>query len=180
MDADVPRLLINNEPVGKGSLDEYDSDDEEQEDEMLQQLLARLNMSEASVSPAVLAALKDKVRQLQRDSGGFKYHLPTNRRDVFLQSDCDGGVRRLCDLLGWRDELEEMVRTGYKGGAGLQAGDGVEGEAAEQVQKEQAAAAKEEEQAREEGKQEDKAAEGVLRDPHATGDKSETAETAKL
>ena len=175
----VPRLLINNEAVGKGSMDEYDSDDEEQEEDMLQQLLSQLNMSAAAISPSTLAALKDKVRRLQRDSGGFKYHLPTNRRDVFLQSDCDSGVRRLCDLVGWREELEEMVRKGYKGGAGVHAGEGVEGK--EQVQKEEAEAAKEEEQARQEGKNDDKATkEGVMREPHVTDDKSEATESAKL
>jgi len=177
----VPRLLINNEPVGKGSMDEYDSDDEEQEDEMLQQLLGQLNMSAASISPATLAALKDKVRRLQRDSGGFKYHLPTNRRDVFLQSDCDGGVRRLCDALGWRQELEEMVRNGYKGGAGVHEGESVEGKGAEQVQREEAEAVAGEQQAREAGRKDDKTAEeGVMRHSNVADSSGETTESAKL
>lgn len=176
----VPRLLINNEPVGKGSVEDYDSDDEEQEEEMLQQLLSQLNMSITSISPTVLAALKEKVRRLQRDSGGFKYHLPTNRRDVFVQSDCDSGVRQLCDKLGWRQELEQLVKNGYKGGAGLHEAEGVEGKEKDKVQKEEAAAVKDDEQARDDGKKDQQAKkEDVMRGP-AASEAGEAKESAKL
>ena len=177
----VPRLLINNEPVGKGSMDEYDSDDEEAEESMLHQLLRQLNMSAGSVTPATLAALKDRVRRLQRDSGGFKYHLPTNRRDVFLQSDCDGGVRQLCDLIGWRQELEDMVSHGYRGGAGIHEAEVVEGKEKEHIQQEETAAVEEEQQAREAAKKDDTAVEeGVMREPIVAADKADVTDSAKL
>lgn len=177
----VPRLLINNEAVGQGSMDDYDSDDEEQEEHMLHQLLDRVGLAASSLTPAQLAAFRDKVRRLQRDSGGFKFHLPSNTRDVFLQSDCDSGVRKLCEALGWREELEERVRSGYKGGAGLREGEGADGKEQEKVKAEEAAAAKDEEQAREAGQKDQTAKEeGVAREAGVTDTKSEPPETAKL
>lgn len=32
--------------------------------------------------------------------------------DRFWKGDADAGVRRLCDQLGWRDDLETLVKTG--------------------------------------------------------------------
>jgi NAD-dependent deacetylase sirtuin 2 len=32
-------------------------------------------------------------------------------RDAAFEGDCDTGVRQLCDALGWRDELEQLVSS---------------------------------------------------------------------
>lgn len=32
---------------------------------------------------------------------GFRFYEPDNYRDVFFEGDCDDGVCKLCDLLGW-------------------------------------------------------------------------------
>ena len=37
---------------------------------------------------------------------------PSNYRDVTVLGDCDEGVDRLAELLGWRDELDELVAAG--------------------------------------------------------------------
>ena len=33
-----------------------------------------------------------------------------NYRDVFYQGDCDAGVEELCSLLGWSDDLQQLIR----------------------------------------------------------------------
>ena len=32
--------------------------------------------------------------------------------DVVLLNDCDRGVQKLCDLIGWRSELEDLYTKG--------------------------------------------------------------------
>lgn len=45
--------------------------------------------------------------------GPFRfYQMDCCFRDVVLLSDCDEGVKKLCDLIGWRDELEELYTKG--------------------------------------------------------------------
>lgn len=47
--------------------------------------------------------------------GGLKFN-GTNEgdRDVFWQGDCDDGCQRLADLLGYGEELKEMVQQGHE------------------------------------------------------------------
>ena len=33
-----------------------------------------------------------------------------NSRDVFYQGDCDAGVEKLCSLLGWSDDLHQLIK----------------------------------------------------------------------
>jgi NAD-dependent histone deacetylase SIR2 len=33
---------------------------------------------------------------------------PENMNDVILQGDCDEGVRELCRLIGWEEELDRI------------------------------------------------------------------------
>ena len=33
-------------------------------------------------------------------------------RDVVLLDDCDKGVQKLCDLIGWRNDLEQLYTKG--------------------------------------------------------------------
>ena len=40
---------------------------------------------------------------------GLRVGLEDNYRDVFVQGDCDDGVRRICDALGWTAELDELL-----------------------------------------------------------------------
>ena len=41
---------------------------------------------------------------------GLRVGLEDNYRDVFLQGDCDDGVRRICDALNWTPELNKLLR----------------------------------------------------------------------
>ena len=176
--ATTPRLLINREEVGKGGEEEMDSDDEEQEEQLLQQLLRGLGRP---VSQEERARWRAKLRGVI-GGAGFRYHLSTNTRDVFVQADCDAGVRRLAALLGWGDELEEMVRSGYKGGGGMNEGEGVQGEGAEAVKEEVEKAAVAERAAKEEerkGGRTDGDQEGPAREESA-GSQAGEAEVAKL
>nr|XP_022303821.1 NAD-dependent protein deacetylase sirtuin-2-like [Crassostrea virginica] len=43
--------------------------------------------------------------------GGFKFDDEDNYRDVFLQSKCDDGCYKLAELLGWKDELSNLVTS---------------------------------------------------------------------
>ncbi|KAL3135315.1 hypothetical protein ABBQ32_007510 [Trebouxia sp. C0010 RCD-2024] len=36
-----------------------------------------------------------------------------NNRDVFYQGDCDAGVEELCSLLGWSDDLHQLIRQSH-------------------------------------------------------------------
>jgi len=47
------------------------------------------------------------------ESNGLRLNHPENYRDAMVQGSCDDAVRALCDILGWRDELEELVEQ-YK------------------------------------------------------------------
>ena len=40
---------------------------------------------------------------------GFNF-AEGNSRDVFYQGDCDAGVEELCRLLGWSDDLHQLIR----------------------------------------------------------------------
>ena len=40
---------------------------------------------------------------------GLRVGLEDNYRDVFLQGDCDDGVRRICDALNWTPELNKLL-----------------------------------------------------------------------
>ena len=33
-----------------------------------------------------------------------------NYRDVFYKGDCDAGVEELCSLLGWADDLHQLIK----------------------------------------------------------------------
>lgn len=33
-------------------------------------------------------------------------------RDALFEGDCDAGVRELCRLLGWEDELDALIEAG--------------------------------------------------------------------
>ena len=40
---------------------------------------------------------------------GFNF-AEGNYRDVFYQGDCDAGVEELCSLLGWSDDLHQLIK----------------------------------------------------------------------
>ena len=45
--------------------------------------------------------------------GPFRfYQMDCCFRDVVLLDDCDKGVLKLCDLIGWRNELEDLCKKG--------------------------------------------------------------------
>ena len=171
--ASTPRLLINREAVGKGGPDDYDSDDEEEESAMLAQILERLP---SPPSPRTVQRLRERLRAMQGGSG-FRYHLKSNVRDVFVESDCDSAVRRLAALCGWADELEQRVRNGYRGGGGPREGEEVEGKGGEKVAEEVRKAGEEEREEREKHK-EAKSAEKDEEGPAREADKPQAADPA--
>lgn len=46
-----------------------------------------------------------------RRGEGFQFGLEGNRRDVLWEGDCDEGIWWLADQLGWKAELEELIRV---------------------------------------------------------------------
>lgn len=40
----------------------------------------------------------------------LRYDHPTNYRDVYLGGDCQETVKNLADLIGWKDEIEELMK----------------------------------------------------------------------
>ena len=45
--------------------------------------------------------------------GPFRfYQMDCCFRDVVLLGNCDDGVKKLCDMIGWREELEDLYNKG--------------------------------------------------------------------
>lgn len=82
-----PRVLVNRDMAGLAARDPWSAvlGLEEEEGE---------NHQEVSAS---------------RLQGGFRFQDGENRRDVFLQGDCDTTVLELCRLLGWEEELARLM-----------------------------------------------------------------------
>ena len=59
--------------------------------------------------------LAEKVKLRKRGEcieTGFTFRLDENYRDVFVQGDCDDGVKEFVDLIGWRDDFDRIVKAG--------------------------------------------------------------------
>ncbi|KAL4436337.1 hypothetical protein ABPG77_009899 [Micractinium sp. CCAP 211/92] len=52
------------------------------------------------------------LRLLGYQTGGFCFDEGSNYRDALFEGDCDGGVRQLCRLLGWEQELDALIAAG--------------------------------------------------------------------
>jgi len=105
---DVPRVLINLEPAGQS---EEDDDDDGISPEMLIQLQQR----GMSGDPSNLFFLRKLLEQLRgTDKSGFRYGKKDNKRDIFLQSTTDDGVRKIATLAGWSENFEKTVTDGLK------------------------------------------------------------------
>mmetsp|Transcript_20834 Transcript_20834/g.58258 ORF Transcript_20834/g.58258 Transcript_20834/m.58258 type:complete len:354 (-) Transcript_20834:107-1168(-) len=44
--------------------------------------------------------------------GGFRFHHPSNYRDVWHRGDCDSGVEKLARKLGWAADLHDLMKAG--------------------------------------------------------------------
>ena len=139
---DVPRLLINNQKVGHGfeddneDEDEDDEDEEEEEDEeeilsnnpqyvALQAKLAATKVeSMRKLLSGMLATMRKRLLEAGSSSSGSgsgrhgfgldegRFDFKGGVRDVFLQSDCDSGVRKLAALIGedFAQRVEQLVQ----------------------------------------------------------------------
>jgi len=43
--------------------------------------------------------------------GGLAFDSPSNTRDVFIQGDCDDGVKKLAALIGWQEDLNALMTS---------------------------------------------------------------------
>ncbi|GBG27195.1 NAD-dependent protein deacetylase hst2 [Hondaea fermentalgiana] len=60
------------------------------------------------------------VRIPSEESNGLRLNQPENWRDAMIQGPCDEAVRAICDILGWREDLEALVESfGSNGGPSL-------------------------------------------------------------
>jgi len=60
-----------------------------------------INMQEVAVAP-----------EFSPDySGGFTFNYPANVRDVKWIGDCQDGIAKLCELLGWTEHLETLKKS---------------------------------------------------------------------
>jgi len=46
--------------------------------------------------------------------GGLRFNNDETNRDIFWQGDCDEGCQRLADLIGYGDELKQLVADGHR------------------------------------------------------------------
>lgn len=52
----------------------------------------------------------DPIDRLRGFNRGFNFGKG-NQRDALYEGDCDDGVRQLCALLGWEEELETLAQA---------------------------------------------------------------------
>lgn len=52
-------------------------------------------------------------------TAGFTFNHADNFRDVKLLGDCQDGVKKLCDMLGWTTDLEALIEAGKTATKGL-------------------------------------------------------------
>lgn len=86
------RLLVNREPAGVSDPD----------------LLERLEELSRSEEPTVRAAVQQFLATRMQ---GFDFTSERNDRDIFLEGECDDGVRKLARLIGqeWEHGLEKLL-----------------------------------------------------------------------
>ena len=78
---DVPRVLINNDKVA-----------------MYTEEIVNIDGVEYKERPKNYRAL-------------LRYDHPTNTRDVYLGGDCQETIKNLVDLIGWKSELESLMKS---------------------------------------------------------------------
>jgi hypothetical protein len=61
-----------------------------------------------------IALLLTKSMQFQSRRGYELRGKAKNKRDAVWLGDCDGGVEKLAELLGWGKELDELHRKGHE------------------------------------------------------------------
>jgi NAD-dependent SIR2 family protein deacetylase/FMN phosphatase YigB (HAD superfamily) len=125
----VPRILINREAAGEsddGTSENEDADesDSDVDDEKilssnphwneLQRAIAKATEQQRANLETMLAPMRARLlaagrasKQRPPSSGGFNFR----GRDIFLQGDCDSGVRQLAALIGrdFADRLEALI-----------------------------------------------------------------------
>ena len=69
----------------------------------------RLLINREKVGEADPEAAKALAYHGLKGPPGFNFSKD-NYRDVFYQGDCDAGVEELCRLLGWSDDLHQLIR----------------------------------------------------------------------
>jgi len=106
-----PRLLINNELAGQAETETALNPKMKDRLEKLKNL--------AKTDPHAAAQYKQLTMLLGIDQG-FKFGNSDNVRDIFHQSDCDSGVIKFAELLGWKDELITLIDKGKKAHAQAQ------------------------------------------------------------
>lgn len=50
--------------------------------------------------------------------GGFYFDEDVCYRDAFVQGSCDDNVQKLCQLLGWEEDLTDLMPAGREGSKG--------------------------------------------------------------
>jgi len=104
---DVPRVLINLEPAGQS--------EEDDDDGISPEMLIQLQQRGLSGDPSNLVFLRKLLEQLRgTNKSGFRYGKTDNKRDIFLQSTTDDGVRKIATLAGWSENFEKTVTNGLK------------------------------------------------------------------
>jgi len=109
----VPRLLINRDPVGQSSFTgdfESDSDPNSDTDDELGITSALLSDGDRQIQAleARLKSLKRRCMVVRMESmygGGLKYGQAGNHRDVFHQGTCDDGARSFVEMMGWSESI---------------------------------------------------------------------------
>ncbi|XP_038077756.1 NAD-dependent protein deacetylase sirtuin-2-like [Patiria miniata] len=85
---------------------------------MVQPFAAMINKVPAT-TPRLLInyELSGKIDPLMKFMGtsvGFNFDYADNYRDVFYLGSCDDGFYKLAELLGWKDELVQLIKTEHQ------------------------------------------------------------------
>ncbi|XP_038072910.1 NAD-dependent protein deacetylase sirtuin-2-like isoform X2 [Patiria miniata] len=55
-----------------------------------------------------------RLRQLGMDAGGFDFESKDKYRDVAYLGTCDDGCYKLAEMLGWKDDLDKLIKSGHE------------------------------------------------------------------
>jgi len=107
---EIPRLLINRDPVGIYSPDWAVN--------YRRYLSVKYNPNLTDPQKRAMAAIEEESDD-KNDSDvsdgfvtgdqGFRFYEEDNERDMFFSGEVDNGVDLLCELLGWTEELNQLM-----------------------------------------------------------------------
>ncbi|KAF4678193.1 Sir2 histone deacetylase Hst2 [Perkinsus chesapeaki] len=76
--------------------------------------VAPFNRLVSNVPDTTVRLLVNREKQPGAGSDPMSFDGPCDYRDIWMESDCDSGVEKLVDMLGWRNEFNDLLKEREK------------------------------------------------------------------